>query len=1031
VLKGVCGGRVSAGIFIVTDQGVNQQRKAFKFNPGFQSDEEAIQNFIVRKDEFDRITGAFLGKEKTTGPRVLVVAPRGAGKSTLCRRVLAEVRRSADLSAKWHPIFLGEESYSVTTPGEFFLECVFHLQDQMPDAGLQSDYEEALQIEDEQKLLSRVLVILKQFSQKKRKRLLIIFENFQVILDDQIGDGAKELLRHLKDEQFFGVLATSVAQFDDANKNTRPTGFLEIQLKPLSLNECHELWKSLTNNDVKLERIRPLQILTGGSPRLLHILADFMRTPSLRSLMDNLNLLIDQNTEYFKSQLDALPSIERKVFAALLDAWDPCTAKQISETARVTTNVASAMLLRLTARGSVIKEQGKGRTALYYAAERLFNIYYLMRRRSHPSSRVRALVSFMTEYYDRDELVDTAAILAREACTVRPDNRVDYHSTFDAILSRAPTAVRARILAQAPADFMSSFQEHWKTEHGGAAMIEEPSQSDSGADVSSIRPALERSGRAMEREDYDEASRIILEALESNPNSAPLLLRHGLLLQQKGKYDELLEVAQRLRKVDSKREWADILEGLAHLGTDKTDDAKRSFESALAIDEENTAALNELAVLYDDEDDTERAMALYERAWKGETLYDATASRYASLLIERKDELKAEAVLRSELEKPDSYLSRRSLVDLLARTSREDEGIDILRKSAKSIDTWQSWADLGTYLLATRTDILDAKAALERSVALGAPVPLLFRFYAQAILESGGSSQDVEQVAADVTTRLATAPEAWIAAANIHLMVEQFARAEDAYRKAIELSDGPEVCRASRELAELLVHNGDDTAAKLVLKDALERNSECYCCNVVQGEMAGRHGDNEGARRCFKTALDLNAEGINALTGLARHSSRDEAKQFIERAIKAGPNDSRVLLARAHLNDSDPKSQIADANQALDKNPRFIEARLFLMPILAKQGDIELAISHLKAALDELPKRRELIPMLVDAAMAVASEGGGERVSELIEAHPFASSIEPLTVALKLKRGEKPIVAKEILAVAEDIAESGKKAERK
>jgi hypothetical protein len=29
---------------------------------------------------------------------------------------------------------------------------------------------------------------------------------------------------------------------------------------------------------------------------------------------------------------------------------------------------------------------------------------------------------------------------------------------------------------------------------------------------------------------------------------------------------------------------------------------------------------------------------------------------------------------------------------------------------------------------------------------------------------------------------------------------------------------------------------------------------------------------------------------------------------------------------------------------------------------------------------------------------------------------------EPLAVALKLKRGEKPVVAKEILAVAEDIA---------
>lgn len=96
-----------------------------------------------------------------------------------------------------------------------------------------------------------------------------------------------------------------------------------------------------------------------------------------------------------------LPTIERKVFAALLEIWDPSTAKQIAEVARVNTNTASSMLARLMDRGAVLREDGpQGRTAIYYASERLFNIYYLMRRRSHPSSRVKALVTFMVEYYD-------------------------------------------------------------------------------------------------------------------------------------------------------------------------------------------------------------------------------------------------------------------------------------------------------------------------------------------------------------------------------------------------------------------------------------------------------------------------------------------------------------------------------------------------------------------------------------------------------------------------------------------------------
>ena len=111
------------------------------------------------------------------------------------------------------------------------------------------------------------------------------------------------------------------------------------------------------------------------------------------------------------------------------------------------------MLSRLAERGAVVKSPGSGKQALYSASERLFNIYYLMRRRSHPSSRVRALVSFMTDYYDRDELIDTATTLAREACSVRPDSRMDYHAFYDAILARVPTLVRTSILEKDTSGF--------------------------------------------------------------------------------------------------------------------------------------------------------------------------------------------------------------------------------------------------------------------------------------------------------------------------------------------------------------------------------------------------------------------------------------------------------------------------------------------------------------------------------------------------------------------------------------------------
>ena len=149
----------------------------------------------------------------------------------------------------------------------------------------------------EKELVDLASKTLRAYSKRIEKRLLIIVENFQTILDDQIGSGAKDLLKRLSDDSFFGVLATSVSQLTTEENVALPPDFLRIDLRPLSREECRALWNSLTGQDIKIDRIRPIEILTGGSPRMIHILAEFMRSPSLHNLMENLNFLIDQNTE--------------------------------------------------------------------------------------------------------------------------------------------------------------------------------------------------------------------------------------------------------------------------------------------------------------------------------------------------------------------------------------------------------------------------------------------------------------------------------------------------------------------------------------------------------------------------------------------------------------------------------------------------------------------------------------------------------------------------------------------------------------
>ena len=78
------------------------------------------------------------------------------------------------------------------------------------------------------------------------------------------------------------------------------------------------------------------------------------------------------------------------------------------------TNKCSAFLKRLVERGVVAIEGGSPRRRQYYLAERLYNIYYLLRRPSGEGQAVRALIQFMSSCYSPGQLLELGILIARE-----------------------------------------------------------------------------------------------------------------------------------------------------------------------------------------------------------------------------------------------------------------------------------------------------------------------------------------------------------------------------------------------------------------------------------------------------------------------------------------------------------------------------------------------------------------------------------------------------------------------------------------
>ena len=312
-----------------------------KYNPGFLANGELVASFCVRTSEFESIVETLRECTGSANAHQIVIGPRGSGKTSLLLRVAVEMRRDAGLSSAFFPIVFAEESYEISTAGEFWLECLSRLADQAPSReggpDLRRSFEDLRAVRDDRTLSNRCLGALLDFSDREDKRLALMVENLNMMFRDMADPDAGWRLREvLQTEPRIVLLASATSRFDeiDNSKHALYDLFRILTLGPLDTKECTVLWEAASGRCVPPETIRSLEILTGGSPRLLAIVARFGAGRSFRDLMADLLDLIDDHTEYFKSHLESLPAQERRVYLALADLWKPALTKEIADRAR-------------------------------------------------------------------------------------------------------------------------------------------------------------------------------------------------------------------------------------------------------------------------------------------------------------------------------------------------------------------------------------------------------------------------------------------------------------------------------------------------------------------------------------------------------------------------------------------------------------------------------------------------------------------------------------------------------------------------
>ena len=429
----------------------SSQPRIRTFNPGtFQTDAELREQFVVRTDAFTTVLDILRGN--TTSPlidsprrrHILVTGRRGHGKTMLLARVAAELREHD--SERLIPVRFMEESYEIFTLNDFWLDVLLYL---------------ALEIATSDPTRSKQLLSTRQVLAKDcqgasladrardevlnaaaGRTLVLMVENLQDLCTSVDDDFESELRALLLAQRRIVLLATAVNPFALRHHNLFPTTehspapvalpwsleqsplyelFRLVDLQPLDKVGCRLLWTTVTGTQLPMpteaprDPARALQILTGGNPRLLVMVASLVRHRSLNDFTEALVDLVDSHTDYFRGQLDSLAKTERRVYLAVVDIWKPSTPSQISERARIDVRTVSAMLARLAARGMVFRTNDDGTAVnstkdrrsknLYFAADGLlYNAYYKLRRERDAGFIQRTVVHFMTAFYSRAQL---------------------------------------------------------------------------------------------------------------------------------------------------------------------------------------------------------------------------------------------------------------------------------------------------------------------------------------------------------------------------------------------------------------------------------------------------------------------------------------------------------------------------------------------------------------------------------------------------------------------------------------------------
>lgn len=423
------------------------------YNPASLPKKVLLEEFVARREMLDEILD-IIGANRAGEPQqhLLLVGPRGMGKTTMLFAVKYTVEDHPEIGREWLPLIFSEENYGIGDLADFWLEAIRSIEGEL---NLWSERAEELLEKNPPDLSTQAMDTFFGILDKTGKRALLLLDNLNEILS-AIGDEHElhALRALLMEDSRIMIIGGSASYFDEVQKIERPfyEFFRSFHLDRFNREEMEEVLKVIAQrrkdtNVLKIlktdpGRVQALRILTGGNPRLVKVVYRLLHDGAFGDIRHDLQRLLDDCTPYFKHRIETLKTPARRVFDAIARRWDPTGVGELTVSLRKKSNYVSAQIKRLVNDGFVEEHGGHEKKKRYQVAERFYNIYYLMRYSRTGRKRLEWLAAFMKVFYTMEDYNKWSGIMETEARSmsdnIQKEERLAYLSLMASSAEEGP-----------------------------------------------------------------------------------------------------------------------------------------------------------------------------------------------------------------------------------------------------------------------------------------------------------------------------------------------------------------------------------------------------------------------------------------------------------------------------------------------------------------------------------------------------------------------------------------------------------------